>query len=217
MYIRTVLLFAAVSAGIMGGIVGAQAQLGYGNAFQLGYGPGPGYNRPIVSIGWGAPPVVFSNGNVYPLYWGTDAYRNYVPAYSAQDWFAMMDRDLPAGLQQAGSEAKRPEGDTAGEKKETTAAPRDRLYGSPLIPRTTDTVEAKIEKDGKLFIQWKGEPRAVSRVVFALLDKDKKPLRQQEIRRLPVETRFALTNKTAFYQVYIEYVNGTTTSIVSPL
>jgi hypothetical protein len=128
----------------------------------------------------------------------------------------MMDRDLPAGLQ-AGSEVRRQEGDTAGEKKETSAAPRDRLYGSQLIPRTSEAVEAKIEKDGKLFIQWKGEPRAVSRVVFALLDKDKKPLRQQEIRRLPVETRFSLTNKTAFYQVYIEYVNGTSTSVISPL
>jgi len=57
----------------------------------------------------------------------------------------------------------------------------------------------------------------VSHVTMALLDKDKKVLKAQTFTKLPVDGRFPLTNKTAYYQVVVRYVNGTVTSVISPL
>src|SRR5207249_1833533 len=37
------------------------------------------------------------------------------------------------------------------------------------MPRTTDAVDARIDKDGKLFITWKGEPSVVDHIAFAIL------------------------------------------------
>lgn len=85
------------------------------------------------------------------------------------------------------------------------------------LPRTSDSIEAKLEKDGRLFVQWSGEPRAVKQVTFALLDRNRKAIKSQVIRRLPVQTRFTLTAGTAYYRVEVEYLDGTTNSIVSPL
>jgi len=87
--------------------------------------------------------------------------------------------------------------------------------GPQDIPRTSDEIDARIEKDGKLLIRWQGEPRAVHRISFALLDKNRKVLKETTITRLPAETRFTLTNKTTYYRVTIEYINGTVTSVVS--
>lgn len=83
------------------------------------------------------------------------------------------------------------------------------------IPRTSDSIEARIEKSGKLLIRWQGEPRAVSRITVALLDQDRKVIKEQTITRLPAEARFTLTNKTSYYRVVIEYIDGTTNTIVS--
>jgi hypothetical protein len=97
-----------------------------------------------------------------------------------------------------------------------TGAQNSNLTGK-AIPRTSDIFEAKIEKDNNLFIKWTGEPRLVSSITFALLDKDRKPLKQEKITKLPTQARLSITSKTSYYQVYVEYVNGTTTNVISPL
>lgn len=85
------------------------------------------------------------------------------------------------------------------------------------IPRTSDSIEATIGKDDRLTIKWAGEPRAVARITFALLDKKKAVLKKSAITRLPAEAHFSITSKTSYYQVLVEYINGTTTSVISPL
>ena len=89
--------------------------------------------------------------------------------------------------------------------------------GRADIPRTSDAIEAKIEKDDRLTIKWSGEPRAVARITFALLDKKKAVLKKSTITRLPAEAHFSITSKTSYYQILVEYINGTTTSVISPL
>jgi hypothetical protein len=91
------------------------------------------------------------------------------------------------------------------------------LYGSRPIPRTSDTFEARIEKDDRLYIRWAGEPSAVAGITFALLDKNRRVIRETRVSKPPAEARFTLTSRTAYYQVFVEYVNGTTTSVISPL
>jgi len=85
------------------------------------------------------------------------------------------------------------------------------------IPRRNDSIDANIDKDGKFFVTWRGEPTLVNRVKFAVLDRDRKTISEQVITRLPVQARFALTNKTAYYRIHIEYVNGTVTNVTAPL
>ncbi len=91
------------------------------------------------------------------------------------------------------------------------------LYGTQPIPRTSDSIEARIDKDNRLIIKWSGEPKAVASITFALLDKDRKPLKQEKITKLPTQASLSITSKTSYYQVHIEYVNGTTTNVISPL
>ena len=91
------------------------------------------------------------------------------------------------------------------------------LYGSTAIPRTSETIDARIDKDNRLDIRWSGEPRAVTRIRFALLDKNKSPIKEQVITRLPAAARLAITSKTSYYEVQVTYLNGTTTSVISPL
>jgi hypothetical protein len=94
---------------------------------------------------------------------------------------------------------------------------RGSLSGKFAMPRTSDSIDAMIDKDDRLVVRWSGDPRSVRRVTVALLDKDRKVLKQETIARLPVQARIGLTAKTSYYQVLIEYVNGTMTSMVSPL
>lgn len=90
-------------------------------------------------------------------------------------------------------------------------------FGPRDIPRTSDVIEARLEKDGKVWIGWQGEPRAVNRITFALLDKNRKIVKEQTIYRPPAETRLARTKQAAFYAVCVEYINGTSTTVVCPL
>jgi len=100
---------------------------------------------------------------------------------------------------------------------QTSDATKSDQFAGKAIPRTSDTFEAKIEKDNNLFIKWSGEPRMVSSITFALLDKDRKPIKQEKITKLPTQARLSITSKTSYYQVFVEYVNGTTTNVISPL
>ena len=87
---------------------------------------------------------------------------------------------------------------------------------SNVLPRTSDAIQ--IDKDRtKVTFSWQGEPNAVRRITFALLDRAKQPIRQQVITRLPAEARLTRNGRTAYYQVKVEYLNGTTNNIIAPL
>lgn len=88
---------------------------------------------------------------------------------------------------------------------------------SGAIPRTSDTISARIDKENRLVISWAGDPRTVAGIRVALLDKDHKVIKEEAVTKLPVQARLAITSKTSYYQVYIEYVNGTVTNVISPL
>jgi hypothetical protein len=136
------------------------------------------------------------------------------------------DPDEQAQAQQP--PADRSKSDTAKAKQENPGKVGEGLITSKIsdqeavlaenaIPRTSDTIEAKLDSDGQVRIKWSGNAPYVSHVTMALLDKDRKVLKSQTFTKLPVDGRFPLTNKTAFYQVVVRYVNGTTTSVISPL
>ena len=95
----------------------------------------------------------------------------------------------------------------------------DAVAVQPLnaIPRTSDLVDARILSDGKLRVRWNGWNQAVDYGTVALLDKNRNVIRSVEITQPPLQATFALTNKSAYYQVVIHYMNGTVTSIVSPV
>jgi len=85
------------------------------------------------------------------------------------------------------------------------------------LPRTPDSIDARMDKQGKLLISWKGDPSVVDHIAFAILDKDRKAIKETIITRLPAEARFTLTNKTSFYRVIVTYVNGMTSIVTSPV
>jgi hypothetical protein len=90
-------------------------------------------------------------------------------------------------------------------------------FGSRVLPRTNDVIEATLEAGSRIFIQWHGEPRAVSRITFSLLDKGHTPLLQKTITGPPASARFTRTPRACYYQVTVEYLNGTTNTVISPL
>jgi hypothetical protein len=88
---------------------------------------------------------------------------------------------------------------------------------SGMLPRTSDSISAERQADGRIHVTWQGEPQAVLRIRFTLLDKNRNVLTEQAITRPPAEARLRPTNKTEFYRVVVEYLNGTSTSVISPL
>lgn len=138
----------------------------------------------------------------------------------AQSFGANTASGIPIGTV-ANSTDVSPTGQTTGnavvDGSNVTINARGDDYSRSSLLRTSDSIEATIDKNDQLVIRWSGEPRTVRRVIVALLDKDRKALKQETITRLPVQAHLGLTSKTSYYRVIIEYVNGTSTSIVSPL
>lgn len=73
-------------------------------------------------------------------------------------------------------------------------------------------IDARILSDGTLLIRWTGDPSAVRKVTFALLDSNKREIVTKTSTRLPIEARFSLTNKTDFYRVDVVYSDGAISS-----
>lgn len=85
------------------------------------------------------------------------------------------------------------------------------------IPRTSDSIEARLEDDNMLWVAWQGASRAVIRIQVDILDKDRKSIAQKTIMQLPTETRIRLEKQAAYYRVLVQYINGTVTVVTSPL
>ena len=85
------------------------------------------------------------------------------------------------------------------------------------IPRTSDLIDGRILSDGRLQVRWNGWNSLVDYGTVSLLDKNRNVIRSVEIDRPPLTATFTLTNKSAYYQVVIHYLNGTVTSVISPV
>ena len=97
-------------------------------------------------------------------------------------------------------------------------APQDQSAFQPARSRrTNEAIDAALQSDGRLLIRWSGDPNTVDRIRFALLDSKRRVLSEKTITRLPAEAKLRPTNKTDAYRVVVEYLDGTTTSVVSPL
>ena len=86
-----------------------------------------------------------------------------------------------------------------------------------VLPQTSSSIEARMEPHGQVLLRWQGEPSVVNKLTFSILDHSKKMIKQKVITRLPAEAKFEMTNKTAFYSVVVEYMNGTKQTVTSLL
>ena len=80
-----------------------------------------------------------------------------------------------------------------------------------------DLIDAKVLSDGRLRVRWSGWNSLVDYGTVSLLDKNRNVIKTATITSPPLQATFSLTNKSAFYQVVIHYLNGTVTSVVSPV
>jgi hypothetical protein len=87
---------------------------------------------------------------------------------------------------------------------------------SSALPRTSDALQIEKERNAVIF-SWNGTSDSVNRITFTLLDRSKQPIRQRIITRLPATARLTRSNRTAYYRVTVEYINGTTNSVIAPL
>ena len=85
------------------------------------------------------------------------------------------------------------------------------------IPRTSEQIVARQQSDGQLWIGWQGDPSLVTAITFALLDQAGAPVQAHTVLDLPAEAHFDPGKRAVAYAVHVEYVNGTTTTVVSPL
>jgi hypothetical protein len=85
------------------------------------------------------------------------------------------------------------------------------------IQQSNQSVDATLAHDGKLTVKWSGNPDLVRKITFMLLDKDKKSLKEQTITKLPAQATLTLTNKTDYYRVTVEYLNGSKNTWTTPI
>jgi hypothetical protein len=85
------------------------------------------------------------------------------------------------------------------------------------IPRTSDMIDARKLSDGRLRVRWNGWNSLVDYGTISLLDKNRNVIKTTQITSPPLQATFTLTPKSAFYQVVVHYLNGTVTSVVSPV
>lgn len=90
-------------------------------------------------------------------------------------------------------------------------------YHQTAIPRTNDSVVVRKQAKNKVYMSWQGDNAMVSSITFALLDKNGKVLTEQTITSPPAEMTLTRTSKSAYAQIVVNYINGTTSSFLSPL
>jgi hypothetical protein len=180
----------------------------YGQAPIFGFGgfgsPVAGYGLPYLSVGGWGTPFVLNNGMVQPLHapnagFGIDAAPARFPSLEERT------------RQETGKSPENGEAKSNGNEEAKTTEP-DRV-----LPRSSDAIEVQRETNNRMRIVWSGDTSLVSRITFSLLDANRQPILRRTITRLPAEARFARSSSAAYYQVVIEYVNGTTRTLTSAL
>ena len=94
------------------------------------------------------------------------------------------------------------------------SATRVHYYRPSRVPHDRDKITAQRTK-ASVTISWKGDPRIVSRIVFALLDRKGKPISQKSVTRLPAHAKFTRTRASAFYGAMIYYIDGKSNTFLS--
>jgi hypothetical protein len=151
------------------------------------YNSGPSYSP----LGYGMDQGYFGTENGYAG--APNQYFGDVPAQSAQQMTAV----------------------ESGEAAAPASAPTPTVSGP--IPRTNDTISAVLLAGNRLRMDWSGDPTAVSSIYFALLDRNQNPIVGSTISTLPATMTLHRTAKTAYYEVRVTYVNGTTNTVVAPV
>src|ERR1051325_974135 len=86
-----------------------------------------------------------------------------------------------------------------------------------VLPQTGSSIEATMEPHGQVLLKWQGDPTTVNRIGFALLDRSGNVIKQKILTTGAPQTRFALTNKSRYYRVVVEYMTGATNTVTSLL
>ena len=86
-----------------------------------------------------------------------------------------------------------------------------------VIPQTSSSIDARLDYQGDVLLRWQGDPSVVNKLTFSILDSKKKMIKEKVITKLPAEARFNMTNKSAYYSVVVEYLNGTKSTVTSLL
>ncbi len=169
---------------------------GYNNSVNPYANPGP--NSYYGNNGYyGGQPVIQDNGAYgggYPYYAPANDYAN--PAYGPNGYYA-------------------PEN---GYNMNTAYGPNGYYAPArPVLPRTSDTIQAHRDVGGQILLNWQGDSRAVERITVALLDKNQKVLKQQTITAPPTQIRMTKVPNTAYYRMTVYYLNGATNTVTSPI
>jgi hypothetical protein len=89
-------------------------------------------------------------------------------------------------------------------------------FGPTDIPQTSSKITTKLTPSTLAF-QWEGEPRAIQSITVSLVDKNNAVVSTKTITALPSRATLKRTSKTTGYTVNIQYINGQSNSISSPL
>ncbi|HZT44111.1 MAG TPA: hypothetical protein VFA07_18245 [Chthonomonadaceae bacterium] len=184
--------------------IGARAQV----VLLPGYGSYGGY-LPLGG-GLGSP---YGAYNPFWMGYGNAAYNGYQNLYGYQNPYGTQNPDLyngPAGYGYYGP-------------YDVNAADVNGGYGyyggynQTAIPRTNDSVMVRKQANNKVYMSWQGDPAMVSSITFALLDRNGTVLTQRTITSPPAEMTFKRTSRSAYSQIVIHYINGTTNTFAAPL
>ena len=162
----------------------------------------------------------------YGNYNSNGAYGNYPSNYYGNGNNGYYGANAPAGNNQYDANGNyQDNGAGNGAPTDPSAVPNRRYNNYPaaapaaarVLARTSDTMEAKRVKGDRFYVGWKGENSAVSKITFAMLDLNKRAIMTRTVTQPPGEYTFPITSRMVYYQMVIEYVNGTTSTVTSPL
>jgi hypothetical protein len=89
-------------------------------------------------------------------------------------------------------------------------------FGPQDIPQTSSKVTTKLTSTALSFT-WEGEPRAIQSITVSTVDKNNSVLASKVITALPARATLKRSTKATGYTVSIQYINGLSNSITSPL
>jgi hypothetical protein len=89
-------------------------------------------------------------------------------------------------------------------------------FGPQDIPQTSSKITTKLTSSTLSFL-WEGEPRAIQSITVSLVDKNNSVISSKVITAMPAKATLKRTTKATSYSVNIQYINGLSNTIASPL
>ncbi|HEV2473423.1 MAG TPA: hypothetical protein VGS41_12195 [Chthonomonadales bacterium] len=171
-------------------------------------------------------PIAGAQGGYFPPFSsGALIYPDYGPQYNPPYWMGGYGAQplYPPQMYQNGSYSYTP-GALPGQYGATAyspaypAAPYSQYVpAQPQSTRASDSVEVNLGPRNTITIQWRGDNRTVSTMTVSILDLGHKTLQSKNITGLPARATFYITSRAAYYRVQIRYMDGTTSTITSPV